>query len=511
MRTKLRANNERSAVLFVWENLSCVGGVDTFLLHCLQRLPACGLQPFLLDVGSRPQLDQFSAFSDYVINAPELSNANQNIRTTGFEVKMRELGIEAVVLNEWVYGRIALDLPTEVPVVAICHVDSDDDKYFLTAKVLSDRVDAIVGVSETICKKLKASLPLRRRSIVRRIYCGVESAAVRQKWVGDRPLELVYIGRIQQQQKRIFDIVPFVDALNSNGVNCVINLIGEGESADELLNKLSERSGRVKIRFVGPLLHREAMRQLECQDIYLLFSEFEGLPISLLEALARGVVPVVSQVSSGISEILRDSVNARTFPIGRPELAAKIIAELAQDPTRLERLSRAAKGLGDNFAIDKMFASYAELLWATIKRGRRKRFLLGPSRLATALRKLNSLTREPYELYGRSLDGWMAPSGIIRVLDPKSKILTLNLEIPGWLPFTFPVSIKAILDDRPIAILKVSAPGNHDLNVPLTRPGIIELSADQWFVPKELGVSPDTRLLCYRVNRARIQQSFGWS
>src|SRR5262249_46368749 len=108
-------------------------------------------------------------------------------------------------------------------------------------------------------------------------------------------------------------------------------------------------------------------------------------------------------------------------------------------------------------------------------------------------------------------DGWMAPYGIIRVLDAKSKILTLSLEIPSWLPFTFPVSIKAVLNDRPIAILEISAAGNHDLNVPLTRPGIIELCADQWFVPEELGISPDTRLLSYRVNRARIQQSVGRS
>ena len=244
------------------------------------------------------------------------------------------------------------------------------------------------------------------------------------------------------------------------------------------------------------------MRQLASQDIYLLFSEFEGLPISLLEALMRGIVPVVSQIRSGISEILVNSVNARTFPIGRPDLAAKIVAELAQDPSQLERLSRAAKQLGDKFTVAKMFANYADLFWATIKSGRRQRFFKGSSRIVTVLKKLEGLMQEPYEFYGRAGDGWMAPYGIIRVLDPKPRSLKLDLEIPGWLPFKFPVSIKAVQNDRQIALLQASGPGYPTLTVPLAQSGIIELSADQWFVPAELGLSPDGRRLCYRVASA---------
>jgi hypothetical protein len=243
------------------------------------------------------------------------------------------------------------------------------------------------------------------------------------------------------------------------------------------------------------------MKELLSQDIYLLFSEYEGLPISLLEALARGVVPVVSRVQSGIPEILVDTVNARTFPIGRPDLAAKIVTELAQDPSQLERLSRAAKQLGDKFTVEKMCAQYAKLFWTTIKRGRRQAFFGGSSRLASLLRGIQGLA--PYEVHGRAKDGWMAPDGIIRVLDPKPTSLHFDLEIPGWLPFRFPVSITATQNGRQIARLQASAPGHRTLAVPLSEAGIIELAADQWFVPAELGFSPDERWLCYRVHAMR--------
>lgn len=124
---------------------------------------------------------------------------------------------------------------------------------------------------------------------------------------------------------------------------------------------------------------------------------------------------------------------------------------------------------------------------------------LSTSRISAALRKFKRLSRERYEFHGLAGDGWMSPYGIIRVVDPATKILKLTLEIPAWMPFKFPVFIKAIQNERQIAILEVTAPGIHTLSVPLTASGIIELCADQWFIPAELGVSVDKRQLCYRV------------
>jgi hypothetical protein len=125
----------------------------------------------------------------------------------------------------------------------------------------------------------------------------------------------------------------------------------------------------------------------------------------------------------------------------------------------------------------------------------------GPG-IMTALRQLASLTRS-YEFYGCSTDGWMAPDSVIRVLHPQNGLLNLRLEVPGWLPFVFPVCIQAVQNDRPIVVLKVAAPGYYELDVPLTRSGDIELSADQWFAPKDYGISSDRRRLSYRVLSSR--------
>ena len=126
---------------------------------------------------------------------------------------------------------------------------------------------------------------------------------------------------------------------------------------------------------------------------------------------------------------------------------------------------------------------------------------LNTSRVAATLKKIKILIGAPYDLYGRWEDGWMAPYGAIEVLRVTNTILTLTVEIPGWLPFIFPVCIKAVQNDRQIAILRAEAPGTYTLNVPLTRLGVVEFLADQWFIPARLGMSSDKREICYRILR----------
>jgi glycosyltransferase involved in cell wall biosynthesis len=379
-------------VLFIWDQIGRVGGVENFLYQCLNHLPRFGLVPYVLEVGRAcgSLSTQFNPFNNRILKPPHQRNA----LTYGPSIltELMGLGIRAIVLNSWEYSEI-LDLPDlRIPAISIVH--NDREVFYQNSYLLNDRIGTIVGVSETICRKLRAALPDSRKSIVRCIPYGVDPASLRPAWEGDRPLQLGYIGRIQQEQKRIFDLVPFVEALNSLRVNCALNIIGEGGSSSELFEKLNAKAGAIKITFLGPLLHAEAMNQLAKQDIYLLFSEFEGLPISLLEALVRGVVPVVSQVRSGVSEILTESINAKIFPIGRPDLAARMVAELANNAPQLRQLSKAAKQVGDTFNVDNMCARYAELLRATITSGRSHwSSLVSP--LSGALKRIIQLSKQP--------------------------------------------------------------------------------------------------------------------
>ena len=62
-------------------------------------------------------------------------------------------------------------------------------------------------------------------------------------------------------------------------------------------------------------LKKELIDFLNEQDIYLNFSEYEGTSLTMLEAMASGCVPVVTDVS-GVSDFIEDGVNGLVSDIG---------------------------------------------------------------------------------------------------------------------------------------------------------------------------------------------------
>jgi len=89
-------------------------------------------------------------------------------------------------------------------------------------------------------------------------------------------------------------------------------------------------------------------------------SAFEGLPVALLEAMACGAVPVVSDIRSGVRQVVRDGENGYVVAPGDVQGFADRLAELARDPALVSRMSYAAhRAVHDGpFTIDAMCEHY---------------------------------------------------------------------------------------------------------------------------------------------------------
>jgi glycosyltransferase involved in cell wall biosynthesis len=110
--------------------------------------------------------------------------------------------------------------------------------------------------------------------------------------------------------------------------------------------------------FAGELLPDEVSRRLADADIFCMASFAEGLPISIMEAMAVGV-PVVTTWIGGIPELAINGVTALTVPPGNSDALAVAIKQLMTDKTLRERLVVAARA-----AVERMHsrgASGAEL------------------------------------------------------------------------------------------------------------------------------------------------------
>ena len=93
------------------------------------------------------------------------------------------------------------------------------------------------------------------------------------------------------------------------------------------------------VHFAG---FRDARTVLAAADVFLLTSDYEGTPMTLLEAMACGVPPVVSAVD-GCAEILADGAGGLTAPAGDDVAFAAQLGQVLGDPERRARIGAAAR------------------------------------------------------------------------------------------------------------------------------------------------------------------------
>jgi glycosyltransferase involved in cell wall biosynthesis len=155
------------------------------------------------------------------------------------------------------------------------------------------------------------------------------------------PIRLGYVGRLDPGQKRILDIVPFLNKLREIGIDFHLDLVGTGPAESELKTGLKSFIDSGQAIFHG-WSDQEALYQTIYPnlDIFIHFAHTEGVTIAPREAMAHGAVPVVSEfIGLKAEKQFLHEVNALTFPVGDIETAAKNVFRLMHEPGLMERLS----------------------------------------------------------------------------------------------------------------------------------------------------------------------------
>jgi glycosyltransferase involved in cell wall biosynthesis len=242
---------------------------------------------------------------------------------------------------------MALQARGGVRSVAIAH---SDEPYYQQLATMYAGWNAAVGVSASCAAWLRpiaASMGKPYRTIVYGVP--VDEADGRERAGGERgrPLRIAYIGRMVEVQKRIGDLLTLVDGLEELGVRYEMHMVGDGRDLASWKSSLATRPLRNgSVRVHGRRDPAWVERFLPTVDVSVLVSDFEGTSITMLEAMGRGVVPVVTRVSSGVDEWVRDGENGVVVPIGEPRVMAARLAELWRDREegggQIEAMGRAA-------------------------------------------------------------------------------------------------------------------------------------------------------------------------
>jgi glycosyltransferase involved in cell wall biosynthesis len=283
----------------------------------------------------------------------------------------------ASLLAEWVRGHDVdvyvvsaspdvgwLTLPLidpEIPTLSIAH--NDNKAFYEPLYHYHQFVDIAIAVSSEIERKiLAAGVPAER---VRQIPYGTEpvseaeiNARVEAGRTNPPVLNIGYVGRVVQEQKRVFEFAPLLVRLKSLDVSFQFHIIGDGSDRQQLGELFAASGVDGSVKFWGWQSPEGVAKLLGDLDVFLLMSDYEGLPVALLEAMGHGLAPIVSRIPSGNSQLIDDGENGFLAEVGDIGGFASRIEALAGDLDRLRKIQNAAWKTSQDYTVSRMVDRY---------------------------------------------------------------------------------------------------------------------------------------------------------
>ena len=139
-----------------------------------------------------------------------------------------------------------------------------------------------------------------------------------------------------------------------------LRLCGGGGYEGELRRRVREAGLDEQVEFAGLIAYDEIPRQLRQSDVFVLPSLQEGLPLSLLEAMACGL-PVAVTAVGGIPGVVKDGENGLLVPAADPVALREALVRLLTDPALRRNLGAAARRTAEAWSWTAVWERYEKL------------------------------------------------------------------------------------------------------------------------------------------------------
>jgi glycosyltransferase involved in cell wall biosynthesis len=252
-------------------------------------------------------------------------------------------------------------VPQGIPRILVLH--SDEESVYQGAKPYGDYADYVIVLSH---KMAAATAPYFQssRTSIRYIRLGVEvpESPLRREHLKDQPLRILYIGRLHDPQKRVRLFPTILRDLAATGMPFTWTIAGDGPERAYLESAMLTNNPSQVARLIGNVAYSEVPALLCGHDVFLLPSAYEGMPHTLLEAMGHGLVPVVTDLASGIREVI-DETNGKLVELNDIAGYARAIHGLHEHRDQMITMSLAAQErVREKFSIRAMTDEWMALV-----------------------------------------------------------------------------------------------------------------------------------------------------
>jgi len=241
-------------------------------------------------------------------------------------------------------------------------------KRMLANWLFLERRDRVIGVGEAVRQALihNEGIPDRRVSV---IYNGIDLSpfpnrvnghlSVRQEMgVAEDDFVILQVARLDYLKDHATAIRTLAQVL----LRCPrarLVLVGEGPELQTIQDLVRQHHVESSVRLLG--LRKDVPRLLPAADLFLLTSISEGIPLTVIEAMAAGL-PVVATRVGGLPEVVEEGNSGLLAPAGNDAALAEKIVQLAEDRQRRQEMGRCGRQTAlERFSEKQMHAQYERL------------------------------------------------------------------------------------------------------------------------------------------------------
>jgi L-malate glycosyltransferase len=236
--------------------------------------------------------------------------------------------------------------------------------YSIPTRLLNMATFLLNDASIAVSSSVRESMPARFRRDVMVIPNGIDLEHMRSR-MGGRDLERVALGVAPDEvlvgtvanfrhQKDYPTLLRAAQRVVQSGEAIRFIAIGDGPLERELFRLHRQLGLGDRFLFLGR--SEDPARVLAACDLFVLSSQFEGLPLSVIEALAMGL-PVVATSVGGVQDVVTNGREAELVPVGNPGRLADTLLALARDGERRREMRAAALSRAERFDIGQRTAT----------------------------------------------------------------------------------------------------------------------------------------------------------
>ncbi len=285
-----------------------------------------------------------------------------------YEIFVKEKGKPDIIHLHVIYPAAYYILFTiffrDIPVVISEHWSGymkEDGNYkgalmkLITGKIVK-RANAIIAVSE----KMKSAMLSHNLQNNYHIVPNVVDTNLFHSNNNNKKNELftfIHVSSINDREKNISGILRVAKKLSKQKQNFILNIIGDSNELNAFI-KLAQELGinNKYVFFKGTLPPQEVADEMRKSDAFLMFSNYEGLPCVILEALACGL-PIIASITGGIPSVINAKNGLLVEPKNEGQLLSSMEKMIGDHPYNKTEIASSAVALFSYSSVAKQIDS----------------------------------------------------------------------------------------------------------------------------------------------------------